>query len=145
MTVLVPIALVATELNTGVRNLEQVHGDVIVRDEAGLRCLPSDLVRTLVADRDRKLAAMRAAQAQRRQAQLERSAALSQHRRVQSLAAQQHSSDVDLSGLSLSQAALATMAGHESLEEMERAGRRFDEMASGTMVYRKFRQEEGGE
>ena len=49
---LVPLGLVADELGTSRAEIAYRHAADVVVDDIGLRCLPADVVKRLVADRD---------------------------------------------------------------------------------------------
>jgi hypothetical protein len=69
-----PLGILAFELGLGTRDLEHRCNGAVVRNSVGLRCIPSDLVRELVAERDDRLARQRerAVQAQAELAELSR-------------------------------------------------------------------------
>lgn len=50
-TPLYPLAVVAADLDCGIRQLLQRAGDQVVVNEHGLRCLPGTVVRLLVAEK----------------------------------------------------------------------------------------------
>lgn len=60
---LVPIQIVAAELNIGVRQLIEKYGDVVARNGVGLTCIPGAEVLRLITERDEKLAKARAKEA----------------------------------------------------------------------------------
>jgi hypothetical protein len=52
---LFPIAVVAAEIGTGTRMIEKRCGTGIVKNQFGMRCVPGELVRILVDERDAEL------------------------------------------------------------------------------------------
>jgi hypothetical protein len=132
----VPLAVVATELNCGVRQLEERHGEFVIRDDAGIRCLPSDMVRNLVSHRDEQVAEQRAeARAKQPQPNLARE-------RVQAIAQRQRSNNLEgLSEFPLGVQALATMAGADKLDRLDEAATRADEFMSGESIYHPVKRE----
>jgi hypothetical protein len=61
---LYPLAVVASDLDCGVRDLERRCNGAVTRNADGLRCVPGNLVRELVGERDAKLAEQREARRQ---------------------------------------------------------------------------------
>ncbi|WP_162938464.1 hypothetical protein [Mycobacterium kyogaense] len=136
-----PIGIVAYEINVGTRELEQLCGDVMVRNEYGMRCIPGDVVRDLIAERGAKLDAER--EARRRDAEdlAEMSEVKNTRRRIRALRAKQERLGTD-GDAELSQGAMAAVTFEHHTERMDRAGLAWQEQKDGTGTYHRISERE---
>jgi hypothetical protein len=128
---LVPLAVLATELNCGVRQLEERHAANIIRDDAGIRCMPGDVVRDLIDRRDAKVEARRAERLSREQ----HPSTHPVRDRVKALSAAQAAMPIEgVADLSLSESAYARLTAHELQDKYDAAAQQRHEMLTGEMT-----------
>jgi len=130
MPELIPLVLLASEIGCGVKELSRRCNGAVVRDDTGFRCVPAELAHEVISEQIDKLETER----ERRRAERGQPKRHGTRERVRAIAAQQQRVDGD----SLPESAYRTVVNDEATEALERAGRRRDEMTSGTMVYRPF-------
>ena len=134
---LVPIAVVATELNCGTRDIERRCE--VIRNEYGIRCIPGPEVLALVHERDAAIEHQRIASARQQAhvaAQLDANAA-----RAKALAQRPRLQGLD--DIPMNQAALAEMVALSGDYEAEVAASdaRADELWTGTGSYHRIGEE----
>ncbi|KLO42377.1 hypothetical protein ABW17_12085 [Mycobacterium nebraskense] len=133
MSTAYPLAVVAAELGCGTKDLERRCNGAMIRDEAGLRCIPAHIVRQLIDARDAQLAAER----EDRRLARERFRHNPARDRVRAIQAAQ--ADLELgSGLSFQQSALARVTGVELTERVESSSERLDEFLAGETIYHRL-------
>jgi hypothetical protein len=144
------LPVVASELDTGIKQLEQRHGQHIVRDATGFRCLPGELVAELIKAKDARLVAER----QRRVARDAKFAAMPDPG-VQVRAAQARQKALrgdfeeaeNVAGRRLTMAERAQLVARagdvDSLENQRAraAEERMDDYLSGQLIFRKYERE----
>jgi hypothetical protein len=139
---LYPLAVVASELDCGTRYLEQRCNGAIVRNEDGMRCVPGDLVRKLIAEQQAKAEARR--EVQRRdlaEAEAARGANPVRERVRAIRSRQERETAFDTNDDDMAVSALARVTAEETAAKAETAGQRFSEMARGGMTYHPLRNE----
>lgn len=135
---LIPLAVVASELDCGVKDLRRRLNGNVIRDEAGIRCAPATVVRQLVTERDERIAAVREAERQR----LDGNPRNPYRERVRAAKDRQRCASLGVDALSMAQKAIAIVVQPESPaeldESMTEADERTSDFMSGQMQLRKI-------
>lgn len=139
---LYPLAVVAAELDCGVKELRKRLNGNVIRDENLMRCVPGTVVRQLIEQRDAELAASREAERQKRENPTPNPTIA----RVRAIKAAQRANPIDMSNCSSMPekvAAMITSAPASVLqsvfdEAMTEADERTSDFLSGEMQIRKI-------
>lgn len=137
---LVPLGVLAAELDTAVDQLARTIGDDdIYLDGIGFRCCTEAQAAALIAERN----ARQDRERQRRHAQRQPALDTAQLRaRVQAIAAKQRELANALDGVDLSESALARVTADDQAERIARSSSNLDDYLSGDMTYHRIRTEE---
>jgi hypothetical protein len=117
---LVPLGIIAFELGLGTRDLERRCNGAVTRDPYGIRCIPGDLVRELIAERDAKLDARRAEHQRHQDALAAQGNPIRE--RVRAIQATQR----PVEGNDMAAMALAVVMSDHYTQRLDEAGERWD-------------------